>query len=56
MFERAKGLNLTTPMRTPLSDATRQHLNDLFRSEVGELSKLLGQDLDHWVESTLQKR
>jgi len=56
MFERAKGLNLTTPTRTPLSKATRQHLNDLFRSEVGELSKLLGQDLDNWVESTSQKR
>jgi len=50
IFERATRLNLATPRRAPLSDATRDRLNDLFRPEVDRLSDLLGRDLRHWVE------
>lgn len=50
LYERAQRLNMTTPPRAPLSDATRQHLNDLFRSDVGRLGDLLERDLSHWVE------
>lgn len=52
IFERAKRLNLTMPPRAPLSDATREHLNDLFRDEVDRLGDLLGRDLRHWVDPT----
>lgn len=50
MYERAARLNMTMPPRAPLAEATRQHLNDLFRSDVGRLGDLLGRDLSHWVE------
>lgn len=49
IYERATRLNVTTPPRAPLADATRQQLNDLFRAEVGRLGELLGRDLSHWV-------
>ncbi len=51
VFERAKRLNVTTPPRAALSEATRRHLNEEFRSEIHELGDLLGRDLRHWVEA-----
>ena len=52
LFERAKRLNLTTPPRAPLSDGTRQQLNELFRPEIVRLGQLLERDLGHWLQSS----
>ncbi len=51
MYEGAKRLNMTSPPRVPLSGATRERLNSLFRSEVDRLGDLLGRDLRHWVQT-----
>lgn len=50
LFLHASRWNVTTPPRAPLADETRQHLNGIFRSEVGQLGDLLGRDLRHWIE------
>lgn len=51
LYERAKGLNITSPPRAPLSDATREHINGLFRADVKRLGEILERDLAHWVDT-----
>jgi len=55
-YDRAQRLNTSHPRRPDLSDATRDLVNDLYRTEVETLSHLLGRDLTHWVERHAGRR
>lgn len=50
LYERAQGLNLTSPPRAPLADATRDYINGLFRADVRRLGEILERNLAHWVD------
>jgi hypothetical protein len=50
LYERAKGLNITSSLRGPLSDETRDHINGLFRTDTRRLGEILERDLAHWVD------
>jgi hypothetical protein len=48
LYDWAKGLNVRSVPRRPLSDATRERIRAAFRDEVTRLSELLGRDLSSW--------
>jgi hypothetical protein len=48
LFDWAKGLNVRSVPRQPLSDATRERIRAAFRDEVTRLSELLERDLSSW--------
>jgi sulfotransferase family protein len=49
-YERAQRLNTSLHARPDLSEATRERVNDLYRTEVELLSQLLRRDLAYWLE------
>jgi hypothetical protein len=48
LYDWAKGLNVRSVPRRPLSDATRERIRAAFRDEVTRLSDLLERDLSSW--------